>query len=140
MEAAEKGNLEEVETFIDQWPESANGCQAVFSRLYDFLKRLSGTRIEFHARPGITYSLRGIPEDNGNFPLFVMIDVIDDHPRWLSVCFYERLVNDDECRGDIVPGGLLGEDGLCFDIESEDEEMVHYLQQLIAEACAAVTE
>ena len=140
MEAAEVANHKEVETFIDQWPESSNGCQAVFSRLYDFLKRLSGTRIEFHARPGITFSLRGIPEDNPNFPLFVMIDVIDDHPRWLSVCFYERLVNDDQGRGDIVPGGLLGEDGLCFDVESEDEEMIYYLQQLIAEACEAVTE
>jgi hypothetical protein len=133
------GNHEEVETFIDQWPESSKGCQAVFSRLYDFLTRLSGARIEFHARPGITYSLRGVPIDNGNFPLFVMIDVIDDHPRWLSVCFYERLVNDDEDRGDIVPGGLLGEDGLCFDVESEDEEMIVYLQQLMAKACAAVT-
>ena len=134
------GNLEEVESFIDQWPENSNGCQEVFSRLFDFLKRLSGTRIEFHARPGITYSLRGIPVSNGDFPLFVMIDVIDDQPRWLSVCFYEQLVNDDEGRGDVVPGGLLGEDGVCFDVESEDEEMIHYLQQRIAEACEATTE
>ena len=131
---------EEIEEFIDQWPDSSNNCQAVFSRLYDFLKRLSGTRIEFHARPGISYSLRGIPETTGDFPLFVMIDVIDDQPRWLSVCFYEQLVNDDEGWGDTVPGGLLGEDGLCFDVESEDDEMINYLQQLIAEACEAVTE
>ena len=134
------GTHEEIETFINQWPENSNGCQAVFSRLYDFLKRLSSTRIEFHARPGITYSLRGIPENAGVFPLFVMIDVIDDEPRWLSVCFYEELVNDDEGRGDSVPGGLLGEDGLCFDVESEDDELINYLQQLIAEACEAVTE
>lgn len=133
-------NHKEIENFIDQWPENSNGCQAVFGRLYDFLKRLSGTRIEFHARPGITYSLRGIPEKTGDFPLFVMIDVIDDQPRWLSVCFYEQLVNDDEGRGDSVPGGLLGEDGLCFDVESEDEELISYLQQLIVEACEAVTE
>jgi hypothetical protein len=140
MEGGDMGNRKEIETFIDQWPESTNGCREVFSRLYDFLKRLSGTRIEFHARPGITYSLRGLPLHDGDFPLFVMIDVIDDQPRWLSVCFYEQLVNDDEGRGDLVPGGLLGEDGLCFDVESEDDELIHYLQQRIAEACEAVTE
>ena len=140
MESSDKENNQEIEKFIDQWLESSNGCQAVFCRLYDFLKRLSGTRIEFHARPGITYSLRGIPGKDGDFPLFVMIDVIDDQPRWLSVCFYEQLVNDDEGRGDSVPGGLLGEDGLCFDVESEDEELISYLQQLIAEAFEAVSE
>jgi hypothetical protein len=140
MEAVDMENHKEIENFIDQWPENSNGCQAVFGRLYDFLKRLSGTRIEFHARPGITYSLRGVPLNDGDYPLFVMIDVIDDQPRWLSVCFYEQLVNDAEGRGDTVPGGLLGEDGLCFDVESEDDELIHYLQQLIAEACEAVSD
>ena len=139
MDAIEMRNQDELDTFIDQWPESPDGCREVFTRLYDFLKRLADTRIEFHARPGITYSLRGIPAGSQEYPLFVMIDVIDDQPRWLSVCFYEQMVTDDEGRGDRVPGGLLGADGLCFDVESENDELIAYLQQRIIEACEAVS-
>jgi len=47
------------------------------------------------------------------------------------------MVTDSEGRGDSVPGGLLGEDGLCFDIESEDAGLTDYLQERIAEACRA---
>ena len=130
---------QEVETFIGEWPESPDGCRTVFSTLYNFLAGLEGTEIEFHVRPEITYSLRGVPAGDSEFPLFVMIDVIEDQPRWLSVCFYEQMVNDEDGRGDWVPGGLLGEDGLCFDVEAEDTDLVDYLQQRIAEACAAVT-
>ncbi len=131
---------DELDTFIDRWPESPDGCREVFTRLYDFLKRLADTRIEFHARPGITYSLRGVPARREDFPLYVLIDVIDDQPRWLSVCFYEQTVTDDAGRGDRVPGGLLGEDGLCFNVESEDEELIAYLQERIVEACEAVSD
>ena len=128
---------QEIEGFIEQWPESPDGCRSVFRSLYHFLAGLEGAQTEFHARPGITYSLRGIPDKDSAFPLFVMIDVIEDQPRWLSVCFYEKIVNDSEGRGDSVPGGLLGEDGLCFDIESEDADLIDYLKQRIAEACEA---
>ena len=129
---------QEIEGFIEQWRESPDGCRSVFRSLYHFLAGLEGAQTEFHARPGITYSLRGIPVKDSAFPLFVMIDVIEDQPRWLSVCFYEKMVNDYEGLGDSVPGGLLGEDGLCFDIESEDAGLNDYLKQRIAEACAAV--
>ena len=127
-------NNQELESFIEQWPQSADGCRTVFKALYDFLAGLEGTEIEFHARPGITYSLRGIPGKESDYPLFVMIDVIEDQPRWLSVCFYEQMVNDSEERGDSVPGGLLGEDGICFDVESENASLTAYLQERIAEA------
>ena len=45
-----------------------------------------------------------------------MVDIIDDDPadRWLSVCFYDELVDDPKGLGDEVPGGLLGEDAKCF--------------------------
>ena len=66
-----------------------------------------------------------------------MIDVIDDEPRWLSICFYGEMVSDPEERGDYVPGGLLGEDGLCFDIESGNEELVSYVIARIDEAYSA---
>jgi hypothetical protein len=47
------------------------------------------------------------------------------------------MVTDPESRGDSVPGGLLGEDGLCFDVESDSEEMLDYLKLRIIEAHAA---
>lgn len=129
----------EIETFIAQWPESSDSCRRVFSRLFDFLSGLKGAEIEFRFRPGISYSLRGVPADVSDVPLFVMIDVIEDQPRWLSVCFYQQMVTDPEGRGDLIPGGLLGEDGLCFDVESEDASVIQYLQQRITEACKAAS-
>lgn len=130
----------EIDSFIEQWPESADRCRELFARLYDFLRQLDGADIEFHARPGITYSLRGVPSGESEYALFVMVDVIEDQPRWLSVCFYEQMVSDPEGRGDSVPGGLLGEDGICFDAESYDDALFAYLCERIGEACKAVSE
>lgn len=127
----------EIELFIKQWPGSLDRCREVFEDFYTFLAQLEGGAVEFHSRPGITYSLRGVPEKESPFPLFVMIDVIEDRPRWLSVCFYEQMVRDPDGRGDSVPGGLLGEDGLCFDIESFDAELIGYLKERIGEAARA---
>jgi len=55
-------------------------------------------------------------------------------PRWLSVCFYGETVSDPEERGDLVPGGLLGEDGLCFDVENGSDDFIDYLIARINEA------
>lgn len=66
-----------------------------------------------------------------------MVDVIEDDPRWLSVCFYEEMVTDPEERGDSVPGGLLGEDGICFDVDAFDETLLSYIKQRITEASQA---
>ncbi len=128
------GSSKEIETFVEQWPESPDRCREVFQNLYQYLAQLQGTAIEFHARPGITYSLRGVPANESTYPLFVMVDVIEDQPRWLSVCFYEQMVSDPAQRGDSVPGGLLGEDGLCFDVDSFDESLIDYLKSRISEA------
>lgn len=130
-------NNKELELFIEQWPDSPDRCRQVFEEFYAFLAQLAGGVVEFHARPGITYSLRGVPEKESSYPLFVMIDVIEDQPRWLSVCFYEQMVRDPDIRGDSVPGGLLGEDGICFDIESFDAELIGYLKERIGEAARA---
>jgi len=127
----------EIESFVEQWPESPERNRELFQKLYEYLQQLDGCAIEFHARPGITYSLRGVPEGESEYALFTMVDVIEDQPRWLSVCFYENLVTDPDGRGDSVPGGLLGEDGLCFDAESYDEELLSYLCERIGEACKA---
>lgn len=131
------GTYREIESFIAQWPEAANGCRELFQDLYRFLRELDGTEMEYHARPGITYSLRGTHAGSSDRPLFVMVDVIEDDPRWLSVCFYEEMVTDPEERGDSVPGGLLGEDGVCFDVDAFDETLLSYIKQRITEASQA---
>ena len=65
-----------------------------------------------------------------------MVDVIDDDPedRWLSVCFYGEMVTDPQEAGDLVPEGLLGEDGYCFDMYEYDEQEVAYLKERLTEA------
>lgn len=133
-------NHKEIDSFIAQWPDSPDRCRELFTRLYAFLKTLDGAGIDFHARPGITYSMRGVPAGESDYGLFVMVDVIEEQPRWLSVCFYEQMVSDPDSRGDRVPGGLLGEDGICFDAESYDESLLAYLCERINEACKAAGE
>jgi len=54
--------------------------------------------------------------------------------RWLSVRFYMELITDPEERGDFVPGGLLGEDACCFDIEKWDEDVLAYAEKRISES------
>jgi hypothetical protein len=64
------------------------------------------------------------------------MDVIDDDPdsRWLSVCFYPDMITDPEERGNIIPLGLLGEDGYCFDYDEWNEEFLRYLETRLDEA------
>lgn len=122
--------------FLAGWAEGPDGNKSGFLRLQRLLASLTGAECEFIARPGITYSLRGaLPA--GNRPLFVMIDVIEDQPRWLSVCFYADQVTDPEELGAFVPGGLLGEDACCFDLETSGEEALAYVEARICEACRA---
>jgi hypothetical protein len=63
-----------------------------------------------------------------------MVDVIEDQPRWLSVCFFGDMVQDPEEKGAVVPGGLLGEDALCFDLEVCVEDALSYVMARIEEA------
>ncbi|PID45068.1 MAG: hypothetical protein CR981_00835 [Proteobacteria bacterium] len=129
--------LKELDDFIDQWPDSMKECRQIFLSLKELLQHLPQVSMEFIARPGVSYSLRGVHQEQQDKPLFVMVDVIDDDPRWLSVCFYGEMVTDpDEC-GDFVPGGLLGADAVCFDIESDNATMLTYVKERIREAHAA---
>ena len=66
-----------------------------------------------------------------------MVDVIEDDPRWLSVCFYGDMISDPEEKGDFVPGGLLGQDARCFDINQYSEEELRYIKARMDEACTA---
>jgi len=125
---------QDLKNFLDGWPESSDQNKQAFVRLKEHLAGHSDVRLEFEQRPGITSSLRATQRTQTERPLFVMVDVIEDTPRWLSVCFYADLISDPEERGDEVPEGLLGEDALCFDLEAYDDKALEYVQARMDEA------
>ncbi|WP_028585530.1 hypothetical protein [Desulfogranum mediterraneum] len=125
---------QEVESFLQGWEESVEGNKKTFEQLLKLLEEQGKGHLEFHPRPGVTYSLRGVCDEQGRKPLYVMVDVIEDAPRWLSVCFYGELISDPQARGDAVPGGLLGEDAVCFDLDRFDAEALAYVEARIVEA------
>lgn len=129
--------MKELDEFLANWPDTAEGNRGAFAALKAHLEGLAGVRLDFIARPGITYSLRAKHEAQQRRELFVMVDVIEDSPRWLSVCFYRDLAGDPESLGDEVPEGLLGEDAVCFDLETADPTRLAYIKSRIDEAHAA---
>ena len=127
--------------FIAGWQVDGLGTRDAFVHLVELLLQNDHSLISFHARPGITFSLRGhiAAEQGEEGPLCAMIDVIDDDPaqRWLSVCFYGEMITDPDGRGDFVPGGLLGQDALCFDYDAKDAELYSYIARRVAESYEA---
>jgi hypothetical protein len=126
--------LREVDAFLADWEDTEEKSKAVFLRLKAFLEQKEGVVLSFNPRPGVTYSLRAAHVNQKQKSLFAMVDVIEDTPRWLSVCFYEAMINDPEENGDFVPEGLLGEDAICFDIEAWDDGLVGYVETRLDEA------
>jgi len=129
---------QEMNDFLETWPN--DDMHSVFVRLAGQLADFPDMELEFKARPGVSYSLRG-KRTGQTRELMVMVDVIDDDPdaRWLSVCFFADMISDPKEEGDIVPGGLLGHDAYCFDLLSADPEEVDYVAKRIQEAYAAAT-
>ncbi|MCK4767787.1 MAG: hypothetical protein KAS28_05300 [Desulfobacula sp.] len=128
--------MKELETFIDNWNETDSKTKQAFIQIYEHLKILEDTTLEFHARPKVSYSLRPRHNSQKNRSLFAMVDVIDDDPddRWLSVCFYGEMITDPEEAGDLIPEGLLGEDGYCFDLYEYNKDEIRYLKQRLSQA------
>lgn len=120
--------------FIDGWQETSEQNKKGFLFFKELLASMEAVVLEFVPREGVTYSLRAKHESQKEKPLFVMVDVIEAEPRWLSICFYADMITDPDENSDFVPGGLLGEDACCFDIEEYNEAMIQYLQQRMAEA------
>jgi hypothetical protein len=125
-----------IDAFIDAWTETESKTRQAFIEIYDHLKTLDHTSLEFNERPKVSYSLRPRHQDQKNRSLFAMVDVIDDDPeeRWLSVCFYGEMITDPDETGDLIPEGLLGEDGYCFDLYEYDRDEVDYLKQRLTQA------
>ena len=123
-----------LEEFIEEWADTPERNRAAFIHLRDYLAAKDGVKFEFIPRAGLTYSLRAAHKDQTKKAMFVMIDVIEDDPRWLSMCSYAEMFKDPDELGDFVPEGLLGEDAMCFDIEEWDDKLIAYLEARLDEA------
>jgi hypothetical protein len=126
--------LQELDDFLADWEDTEEKNKAVFQRLKVLLQKKEGVVLSFLPRSGVTYSLRAAHVNQKEKSLFAMVDVIEDTPRWLSVCFYGAMISDPEENGDFVPEGLLGEDAICFDIETWDDERIAYVETRLDEA------
>ena len=124
-----------VTTLLDCWSGDPGNVKEVFTELKEAISGKSGVELDFKSRPGVSYSLRGSVRKSREkeAALFVLIDIIDDDPdnRWLSVCFYEEKITDPKQAGQIVPAGILGVDGYCFDVFEYSESDLTYLLQRI---------
>jgi hypothetical protein len=134
----DKKDLKELDEFLDSWAKDGSGVKKAFLYLRDSFSKRKGLRARFIYRLGVSGSFRVSAGEVGasERSLFALVDIIDDDPgnRWLSVCFYEDTITDPDEEGNLVPQGLLGEDGYCFDITGYDESMMDYLDQRIDEA------
>ena len=135
MFASEKEKTE-FSNFLESWTNDPQNNKGVFFKLRDNLMEKEDAVLAFKSRPGVSYSFRASLDKQGENRLFVMADIIDDDPedRWLSVCFYGDMITDPDEVGNLIPKGLLGEDGYCFDIYEYDESRVSYVEQRIDEA------
>jgi hypothetical protein len=128
--------MQNIDNFILDWVDDPLGTKAIFISLFQDLQQKEGVAIEFNERRGISYSLRGIHKSQRERPLFVMIDVIDDNPkqRWISVRFYGDMVEDPDEQGDLIPEGLPGADGYCFDLAKQDDALDDSVRRRIQKA------
>ncbi len=128
--------MKEMDDFMNMWVIDPNNAKKVFQEYFDFLNNKGDVAFDFKASPGISYSLRAKNNAQKDRNLFTLIDVVDDEPenRWLSICFYADLVTDPQEMGDYVPGGLLGEDAICFNLEEDDQETKKYILGRLDEA------
>ncbi|SPD72980.1 conserved hypothetical protein [uncultured Desulfobacterium sp.] len=131
-------DFREVTKFIAGWAEDAKGIKGTFIRLKEKFFGKNDVTLSFICRPGISHSLRvgSIKGENKYNKLFALMDIVDDQieGRWLSVCFYSELVTDPDQAGNLVPNGILGEDGYCFDVLEYEESLLSYVEQRIDEA------
>ena len=127
--------LGEVERFLDAWEDTALQVKRSFVLLKNYVADKADLTFDFKARPGVSYSLRAKHRLQKSRELFLIMDVIDEpENRWLSICFYPDMISDPDDKGVLIPLGLLGEDGYCFDLEEWDEEYLQYLETRLDEA------
>lgn len=133
--------IQELDNFLQAWQVDNLHLKPAFEEFRDFLASQPKVAMDFKARPGVSYSLRGKGASQSGRELFTLIDVVDDEPnaRWLSVCFYADMVQDPDELGDFVPNGLLGEDAVCFNLDEDNDAMRGYILDRLGEASAKAT-
>ncbi len=126
--------LEKVDAFLGDWDKEP--MHDAFARLFRCVATMPDVELQFVSREKVSHSVRVRHVVQKERNLFGMIDVIDDNPeeRWLSVCFYGDLITDPEERGEVIPGGLGGEDGYCFDMYQAEEDVIVYIIERLTEA------
>lgn len=126
----------ELETLLTGWNEDPLHVRPAFETFANWLMAQSDIRLEYKARPGVSYSLRAQHRVQQERSLFVLVDIVDDNPeeRWLSVCFYADMIQDPQELGDNVPQGLNGEDACCFNLDADDSAMRSYIMTRMQEA------
>lgn len=134
----------ELSESLKNWQDGPQKIKSVFLDIKDTLLKKDHTILNFKSRPGISYSLRACLKNHAKEKkgLFALVDIIDDDPqnRWLSVCFYTEMITDPEELGNLVPEGILGVDGYCFDLFEFDESLIAYIKQKVDEAHVYVSE
>ena len=126
---------QELDTFLAGWEDNALQVKKSFVLLKNYVADKTDLAFVFRARPGVSYSLRVKHKLQTKRELFVIMDVIEDpENRWLSICFYPDMITDPDDKGVLIPLGLLGEDGYCFDFEERDDEYLQYLLARLDEA------
>ena len=126
---------QELDTFLAWWKDNALQVKKSFVLLKNYVTDKTDLAFVFRARPGVSYSLRVKHKLQTKRVLFVIMDVIDDpENRWLSICFYPDMITDPDDKGVLIPLGLLGEDGYCFDVEEWDDVYLQYLLARLDEA------
>jgi hypothetical protein len=130
-----------ITVMLSDWKEDPRNIKKAFLDLKDKLASKESAFLTFKSRPGISYSLRASVRTGKQSKdrVFALVDIIDDDPadRWLSVCFYDGTVTDDDNSGNLIPEGILGEDGYCFDLYKNEEHVISYLKKRIDEAYEA---
>ena len=128
--------MAEIEALAKGWDDGGSGVKKAFESLRDHLFGKEACLYFYKARPGVSYSIRAVHKDQQKRDFFIIFDVIDDDPsdRWLSICFYGDMISDPDEMGDLIPGGLGGDDGYCFDLNDGSEEEVAYVAKRIDEA------
>ena len=130
----------EIASFLRGWESGEKQHAKKWLQLFlSTVKAMDNIELQFVSRPGVSYSIRPKNRIWKDRDFFAIIDVIDDDPaeRWLSVCFYSDMISDPEERGEVIPGGLAGSDGYCFDMVEDDERLAYYIVDRLAEAGAA---
>lgn len=123
---------------LDDWQNDRQKIKMSFLKIIDTLLKRKNISLDFKSRPGVSYSLRANFKNlhDRKRALFALVDIIDDDPenRWLSICFYVETITDPDNIGNLIPQGILGEDGYCFDLYVFDESLLSYVEERMDEA------